>query len=74
MVFTAAELVGYVASLLLVISFIMKDVRKLRMINSLSCTLFIVYGFMLATAWPIIIANFFVLSANVWHLFLKRKA
>lgn len=72
--FDTTELIGYSASLVLMLSFTMKDVRKLRMINAVSCTLFITYGFMLATAWPIIIANAFVLSANFWHLFKMKTA
>lgn len=68
------ELIGYSASLVLMLSFTMKEIKKLRMINALSCTLFITYGFMLATAWPIIIANTFVLSVNLWYLFSMKKA
>lgn len=62
------ELVGYLASLFLMISFSMKDIKKLRMINSLGCLSFIAYGFMLDISWPIVITNAFILGMNVWHL------
>jgi len=62
------ELVGYLASLVLMISFLMKNINTLRIINSLGCSLFVVYGFMLATSWPIIISNTFILGVNVFYL------
>lgn len=67
------ELVGYAASAVLMISFSMKDLTKLRTINSLGCILFITYGFMLATSWPIIITNGFILGTNLYYLFIKKK-
>ena len=68
MEFNNVELVGYLASALLMISFSMKDMKKLRFINSGGCFCFIVYGFMLKTSWPIIITNGFILGTNIWHL------
>jgi uncharacterized protein with PQ loop repeat len=62
------ELVGYLASLVLMISFLMKNINTLRIINSLGCSLFVVYGFMLATSWPIIISNTFILGVNIFYL------
>ena len=62
------EWVGYLASLVLMISFLMKSIHKLRIINSVGALLFIVYGFMLATSWPIIISNAFILGVNIYYL------
>jgi len=67
------ELVGYFASLLLVISFLMRNLTKLRIINFFGCIAFIIYGFMLQTSWPIIITNAFIVGVNFYYLFLKRK-
>jgi hypothetical protein len=50
------------------ISFSMKNIIKLRFINSIGAILFIVYGFMLATSWPIIITNVFILGVNILYL------
>jgi hypothetical protein len=66
------EWVGYLASLILMISFMMKNLNTLRVINSLGAILFIVYGFMLAISWPIIITNAFILFVNVYYLAFKR--
>ena len=62
------ELVGYFASLVLMISFLMKNINTLRIINSMGCSLFVVYGVMLATSWPIIISNTFILGVNIYYL------
>jgi len=61
------EWVGYLASLVLMISFLMKNINKLRIINSIGAVLFIVYGFMLSS-WPVIITNAFILGVNVYYL------
>lgn len=67
------EWVGYLASLALIISFMMKNVNTLRVINSIGAILFVVYGYMLNISWPIIITNGFILIANIYYLTVKRK-
>lgn len=62
------DLIGYVASAVLMVSFLMKNINTLRLINSIGAILFIVYGFMLATSWPVIITNAFILSVNIFYL------
>jgi len=66
------ELVGYIASAILMVSFSMKNLTKLRTINSFGCACFIAYGFMLKTSWPVIITNGFILGTNLYYLFLKK--
>ncbi|WP_304199075.1 uroporphyrinogen decarboxylase [Flavobacterium alvei] len=65
---TLTEAVGYLASLVLMISFLMKNINTLRIVNSTGCLLFVIYGFMLATSWPIIISNAFILGVNIFYL------
>lgn len=65
------EWVGYLASAVLIVSFIMKNVNTLRKVNSVGALLFIIYGFMLATSWPIIITNGFILGLNLYYLSKK---
>ena len=69
---TIVDWTGYLASALLMVSFTMKDVTKLRSINSLGCIAFVVYGFML-DSWPVIITNAFILCMNIWFLITLRK-
>ena len=67
------EWVGYLAMLALLVSFTMKDVRKLRAINSIGAILFVVYGFLLQTSWPIIITNLAILCLNIYYLFVNKN-
>jgi len=62
------DLIGYAASAVLMVSFLMKNINTLRLINSIGAILFIIYGFMLATSWPVIITNAFILSVNIFYL------
>ena len=71
---TLTEWTGYIAMVLLLISFMMKDVKRLRIINSIACAFFVVYGFMLATSWPIIISNGAIIIINIYYLFFKKTA
>ncbi len=67
------EWIGYLASIALIISFMMKNVHTLRMINSVGAILFIIYGIKLATSWPIIITNVFILLVNIYYLTIRRN-
>ncbi len=60
--------VGYLASLILIISFLMKNFNTFRIINSIGAVLFILYGIMLSISWPIIITNAFILGVNIYYL------
>ena len=62
------EWIGYAASLVLMISFLMKNINTLRIINSVGAILFVIYGIMLAISWPIIITNTFILGVNSYFL------
>lgn len=73
---TILEWVGYLASLAVLISFTMKDLKKLRMINGVGCLLFVLYGFLipsLRVGLPIIITNFAILGINIYHLTRQKK-
>ena len=67
------ELVGYAAMLVLLVSFLMKDIRRLRTFNTLACALFVAYGFLLDISWPIIISNAAIFGINLYYLFLKKN-
>ncbi|MEO1033502.1 MAG: uroporphyrinogen decarboxylase, partial [Bacteroidota bacterium] len=61
---TGTEYVGYLASLMVLVSFTMKDVKTLRLVNMTGCILFVVYGFLMPTlrvGLPIIIAAFAII-------------
>lgn len=70
---TYVEWLGYAAMAIVLVSFLMKSVNKLRLINALGCLLFIAYGFLLQPlSKPIIITNVAILVINVFHVFKER--
>ena len=70
---TMTEWVGYAAMAALLISFMMKDVNRLRVINSIGCALFVVYGILLDIAWPIVITNSAIICINLYYLFVSKN-
>ncbi len=73
---TGTEYIGYLASLMILVSFTMKNVKKLRLVNMAGCVLFIIYGFLMPTiriGLPIIIANAAILFVNLYYLFIKQE-
>lgn len=73
---TVTEYVGYLASLMVLISFTMKNVKTLRIVNMVGCILFILYGFLMPSfriGLPIIIANAAIFAVNLYYL-LQTKA
>lgn len=62
-----AELVGYVASALVVLSLAMTSVVRLRMISLVGSVAFVVYGVLIGSA-PIVLTNVAIAGLNVWFL------
>ncbi len=62
------EWVGYAASIMIAISLIMRDMVKLRIINSIGCVLFAIYGFVVK-AYPVGIINTFIFIVNMYYLY-----
>ena len=65
------EWVGYLAMTVLLVSFMMKNVIKLRIINSIGCLFFVIYGIMISQ-YPIFITNFAIILINLYYLLLKK--
>ena len=65
------EIVGYFAMTFLVLSFIPKQIVRIRVINLIGCLFFVAYGFMLQ-AWPVAISNGFVAIIQIYHLIKMR--
>ncbi|WAC03351.1 uroporphyrinogen decarboxylase [Lacinutrix neustonica] len=74
---TITEYVGYLASIMVLLSFTMKDVNKLRTVNMIGCLLFVAYGFLMPTirvGLPIIITNIAIFCVNFYFSFIKKQA
>lgn len=61
------EILGYVASVMVAISLMMKDIIWLRCLNFVGCALFVAYGYSI-DAWPVAGMNAFVAGINIFHL------
>ena len=66
------EWVGYLAMAILLISFMMKNVTKLRVINTFGCAIFVIYGSLIAQ-YPIVITNAAIILINFYYLFIKKN-
>jgi len=71
--FSSTEIIGYLASLAVLSSFLMKNIRTLRIVNTIACTIFIIYGVLLAYSIPIILTNAAIVIINLYYLFFKEK-
>jgi len=65
------EIFGYISSVVVLISFLMKDMLKLRIINTIACVMFAIYGF-LHGAIPIVAVNVMIILVNVFYLIKMR--
>lgn len=66
------EWFGYLASLFVLMSFLMRNITTLRYVNTLGCIFFVIYGVLLSS-WPIIITNAAIIMVNFYYLFINKK-
>ncbi|MCW5953816.1 MAG: YgjV family protein, partial [Propionibacteriaceae bacterium] len=62
------EIIGYVASILIVASLAMTSVLRLRTLSLLGSIAYVVYGVLLS-AWPIVVANAVIAALNIWNIY-----
>lgn len=53
--------------IVVVISMMMKDMKWLRIINTISCAMFVIYGLLIG-AYPIVLLNSIVILINLYRL------
>lgn len=71
--FTPTEIIGYIASLTVLLSFLMRNIRKLRIANTIGCLIFVAYGVLLGFSIPIILTNAAIVIINLYYLIKERK-
>jgi hypothetical protein len=68
------EIFGYLGSLLIAISLMMRSLVRLRIINSIGCLIFVLYG-VIIRAYPVAILNGLIFFINLFQLIqiLRQK-
>lgn len=66
------ELLGYIATFLVAVSFLCKSMTRLRAINALGATLFVIYS-LIITAYPVALLNAFLVGVNLYQLWLLKQ-
>ncbi len=61
------EIVGYIGSILVIISMLMSSVIKLRIINSIGCSVFAVYAIIIHS-YPTALMNLCLVAINIYNL------
>ena len=64
---TPIEIFGYISMIVVLVSMTMDNIKKLRVVNSIACAMFVVYGFVLG-ATPIVVMNILVIVINLYRL------
>jgi uncharacterized membrane protein len=67
------EWVGYLASVVVAISLMMADIKKLRWWNLIGAGLFVAYGLAI-DAIPVALVNFFIVIIDLYYLVKLYKA
>ncbi len=69
---TLIELVGYLGSMLVVVSMLMSSVVKLRVINTVGSVIFASYA-LIIQSYPTAFMNFFLVAVNIYNLVKLSK-
>ena len=64
---TIWEWVGYLASVVVAISLMMSNIKKLRWWNLIGAALFVAYGVAIG-AYPVALVNFFIVLIDFYYL------
>lgn len=67
------EWIGYAASIFIVLSFIVNNIKSIRIINMVGCLCFVVYG-VYFEAWPVVIPNAILVFIQLYFLLFKDKS
>lgn len=65
---TVYEWIGYIASIIVLVSLLMSSIKRLRWVNLVGATIFSVYGFLIG-ALPVGVMNAGIVLINIYYLF-----
>lgn len=66
------ELIGIIASVMVLISFIFKSENKIRTVNIFGATLFVIYGFLI-NSFSVWFLNLILIVVHCYNLFIRGK-
>jgi hypothetical protein len=66
-----ADIVGYIGTLAVIVSFLFTDFTKFRIANIVACGIFMWYGYLTKTT-PTIVVNSLIVLLNLYHLFKDK--
>jgi hypothetical protein len=66
------EVVGFIGTAIVLVSFMMKDIDTLRIVGIVGSVFFICYGYLTHTQATIVV-NVLVISLNIYQLYRKKK-
>lgn len=66
------EIIGLIASVFVLISFIPKDIKLIRCINIVGCIVWIIYGILIG-ALSVWLMNLLVMIVHIYHLIKNKK-
>ncbi len=61
------EWIGYIASFIVLLSLLMRSIKRLRYVNLVGAVIFALYGFLISS-YPVLIMNFGIVLVNVYYL------
>lgn len=64
------EWIGYAASVFIVLSFVVNNLKSIRIINMIGCICFVVYG-VYFQFWPVVIPNAILVFIQLYFLIFK---
>jgi len=67
-----AELIGWIATVFIILSFIQKDIKKLRILSLVGAFIWIIYG-VLNEGYSVIFLNFVIILIQIWWLIKLKK-
>jgi hypothetical protein len=62
------EMIGYIGSVIILISLLMTNVYRLRQINLIGSLFFAVYGWLIGSL-PVFVINLVISGIDIWHVF-----
>lgn len=68
MTISTTDMIGYIGSVVVLISFLMKNMATLRVVNAIGCGIFVVYGILLSFKLPIIITNSVIIFIHIYYI------